>query len=939
MDLDKLVPMTGDIILNDPSLESNSTFNIDKLNRAMRQIAIESYGNLYNVQKCKVGLVRFDVPFSEFILETRFPGQSVTERYPKQYVHYFKYSMINVGREETYRRSDIYEKILTMDDISKNQKIFDHNFLVFIDGKLVTTCELFPMGDTTRIRIDVADRAHTDGISADSYNQFEQTDPMVTVLFVPNFEIYKTTTNLATLKQSNFTFDQTKFPILDRLQDYDGVWMFTNVNKDPALCVKVDGLVSVTEDGKASVDNVYASDVTSIQMWYLCFRHGLSIGHASVTTLDPYFNAHDYKFPVPTENILIFQINEENGAMEFAFNQELKKYYPNMYEVCQKTDSSEGEDEDTGDEEDPVEDKQFTIDVFYDDRLTTESEKYKNDIAFYMRYIDIFDRLRQGTIEEILSMYEPASFTYSEYDYEDSIWVPHIINYKIAKLREFLMEHPQALETYWKYIGSPCEKYYLDMKNFSLEERYREDTSLENPDIATSMTFGEPCYVFAMKKEFDMEKDFAFRIWIDGIFTNYADYHLLWGYNFYYIYIPTTLLTETSLIEIERYRLISDIHLNGYTYNADEEYIAYTPPKHSQCQARDIIVVDQENQVYLEEEQYELRHYSKYLDQWVVIPHGSALNVAGEEIHIHILDVMLHGHPITYGVYQSDFMTSSDPFNPDGDNPTLIGSQLHYIKLEVPNYGNYDDSSFRMFMNGRMCTDGQFYLRSTNKYGGMISARTSTELQAGDVLTLDRVPGNYRTVVYREMIDERGYVDLDGEIPLPLSFKWYDIYLNGIRLNRNMVDFVSPTKMYIHDVNTRRNLYIVERNHDDDVFYLASFAYKKAGYSSSVMDELMTISIDAKAELDAFYSIIIDTDRDYLEGGTYSDEAIIAIIIFEEYLRFTFFNPNDTEASAEKLARIQAEYPDYYAGGVFDINGNLEPEATLILYINANENL
>ena len=55
MDLDKLVPMTGDIILNDPSLESNSTFNIDKLNRAMRQIAIESYGNLYNVQKCKVG--------------------------------------------------------------------------------------------------------------------------------------------------------------------------------------------------------------------------------------------------------------------------------------------------------------------------------------------------------------------------------------------------------------------------------------------------------------------------------------------------------------------------------------------------------------------------------------------------------------------------------------------------------------------------------------------------------------------------------------------------------------------------------------------------------------------------------------------------------------------------------------------------------------------
>ena len=128
MDLDKLVPMTGDIILNDPTLESNSTFDIERLNKAVRQIAIESYGNLYNVQKCKVGLVRFDVPFNKFIEETRFPGQSATERYPKQYVHYYKYSMINVGREEAYRRSDAYEQILTMETIATHSWLFDHNF-------------------------------------------------------------------------------------------------------------------------------------------------------------------------------------------------------------------------------------------------------------------------------------------------------------------------------------------------------------------------------------------------------------------------------------------------------------------------------------------------------------------------------------------------------------------------------------------------------------------------------------------------------------------------------------------------------------------------------------------------------------------------------------------------------------------------------------------
>ena len=258
------------------------------------------------------------------------------------------------------------------------------------------------------------------------------------------------------------------------------------------------------------------------------------------------------------------------------------------------------------------------------------------------------------------------------------------------------------------------------------------------------------------------------------------------------------------------------------------------------------------------------------------------------------------------------------------------------MKMDVPNYGNYDKSSFRMFMNGRLCLEEQFYLRNTTKYGGIISARTCTELQAGDVVTLDRVPGNYRTVLYKERIGENGYIDLDGEIPLPLNFKWYDIYLNGIRLNRNTVDFVSPTKMYIHDVPTRRNLLIVERNHDDDVFYLTSFAFKKRGYSTSIMDKLFDLAVAAKREIDTFYKLIVDTDRNYLEGGMYTEDTIIAIIIFEEYFRHTFFNSNDSLTS-DILQEVTKEYPDYYKGGVFNITGNTNPTGELVLKINCNE--
>ena len=359
MDLDKLVPMTGDIILNDPTLESNSTFDIERLNKAMRQIAIESYGNLYNVQKCKVGLVRFDVPFNEFIEETRFPGQSATERYPKQYVHYFKYSMINVGREEAYRRSDVYEQILTMETIATHSRLFDHNFLVFIDGKLITTCELYPMVDTTRISIDVANRSHTDGISEDNYDLWEAENPMVTVLFVPNFDVVKTTTNLATLRGSGYTFDKTRFPVLDRVGDYDGIWTFVNVDPDPAVCVKTEDFFTETENGQVTVASIFNTETTTINIWSFCFRHGLEIGQSRFSG-NHYFQAQDYQFPVPTENMVIFSYTGTN-TMELVNDYTITKYYPNMYQLVKEEDE---ENEEVVD---------YCVDLFYDNRLTTEA--------------------------------------------------------------------------------------------------------------------------------------------------------------------------------------------------------------------------------------------------------------------------------------------------------------------------------------------------------------------------------------------------------------------------------------------------------------------------------------------------------------------------------------------------------------------------------------
>lgn len=920
----KSMAPVGNILVTDKTLESNSTFSIDALNRAMINVAMKSYWNLYKVQMNKVGIERFDIPFNQFISETRFPGQSSTVYYPKQYVHYFNYCLIPVGRNEAYRRSSVYEKELDMRSISAHPELFDHNFLLFIDGELITTAEIYPLDDKIRVRIDVSNSSHTDGINPSTYAKYEQNNPIVSLLMVPNYTVHSYTTTRANLENLKYSIDATTAPdIMSDLDSFETAFCFVNMTNDVAVSTFVNNALSHDNAGIAHIPQIFDKSLSTIKFWVVGFHTGCK-SVANISETNGFFQLTPdagWVYPVPTENMLVFK--KSGDRRYFTDDISVKKYYPDIYELVSPS----------------TENNQYEVFVFYNNLNTTEMEKYRNDIAFYYHHVDTLTRLKKGTLPELITSYNPQTFHYDEDDYDGSIWVPNIINYKVAKLREFIESNPWALEEYWNVLGSPNEKFYVDVAKLDLDERYRVNIKPESNDISGSYQLSEPCYVFAMGKDFVQGFDAAYRLWIDGLFVSEAKYHVIRGYSYYYFYIPTSLITDKSLLEFEKYRLCDNIHRDGIVNNEDE-FITYTPPEWSRCQARDVIVVNMETNQYLDDTQFYLEHYSKYLDEWVRIPAKSAYCVAGMELRIHVLDLLSMGKPILYGVYQKAFTVTSQPFDEDGDNPTFIGNQLPHVKLEVANYGGYDKSSFRMFLNGRICVDGQFYFRNSTEYGHTITARSCTELQDGDVVSLDRVPGNYRVVAYKEMIDEKGYVDLNGEIPLPLSFKWYDIYINGIRLNRNTVDFVSATKMYIHGVDTRRNLLIMERNHDDDVFYLANYAFKskELNHGVDIMDQLIKTAYGVKAELDRYYPEIIDTDRDYLAGGIYSDDVMLSIIIFAEYLTYTFFNPND-KSTMGALDKIIKEYPDYYNGGVFHITGNLNPKGNMVLEVNANETL
>lgn len=1036
----------GDILESDPSLEANSTFNMDVLDETMRTASLRSFWNLYKLQRDKVGLRKFVLRFSDFIQEARMPGQTDCTYYPKQYVHYFNYRMLPAGKEESFRRSKLYGAQLTMRTIADNAKYFSHNFLVFLDKKLLTTAEFYPMGDKVRVSIDVAvDEIYRDGISISTYRQFVDEDPEVIVYLVPNYTIKIKDFNYKELKDKRFLLEESlASKTKETIPDVGGQGLsFMNLMDDYALLhplaeypikdVEITKLVKDPEDPDKKIpvtkltpkfhikvrDDFHGK---TVRLCTISWEHGFKKG--PVTKKDQTCFTMGERYPVPMENFFVFAVNSAKHPQvlgTITSDVRLKHFYPNLYqadpeyfeerepewkpptsdvilEPIMSWDTEPGyrpkpsdqifkepypdnpsvvshaglrvygleNDEGTMQVEIPAlitdpepdepyvppeetpqipkeETSELLFFVFYNDLLTTENEAYHNDMEFYFsRVDDMRYRLEKGGLDSMVTGYDPETFSYSPEEYDSSIWFPKVTNYKFATFRKFIENNPQILELYWDIMGPPADKHYVDCSKIDLSDRLRTDNSPEIGDLAKKdvVSFGDTTrYVFAMYREFLSEDEFAHRIWVDGVLLLENEYLVHEGHNFYYLYIPTTMVQKNSLLEIERYRLCNDKHEMAIPEEVEMPYrISYIPPCDRKIQAGDIYVVNAATGKYLKYyEEYTLERYSKQLGRWVLIPRKSAYITDGEEIRIVISSPELKGITIHYGAYQAAYMISSEPFDPGGDNPTLVGKQMPYIKMDVPNLGNYDKSSYRMFLNHRACSTGQFYLRQSMTYGGTDSIRSITELQEGDVLTLDRVPGSYRLVCFEDMISENGYVDLDGKIPLPLSFKWYDIYLNGLRLNRNHVDFVSPTKMYIKGVKSRRNLVIYERNHDDDVFYLPSYALKKHGLYGSIMDKLFELSYAVKTEMDALYSILIESERDVLEGGQYPERVIFSIIIFEEIFKYTFFNPNKKESSAKKIGAVIEEYPTYFNGGVFNISGNVNPSASLVLEVNANQ--
>lgn len=1046
---------------NDPVLRTNNTFNMRAIDDTIKHLVTRNHTKLMQFEYQRFNIKRFDLKFSDFIYESRLVKKSEDVYYPKRYTHYEYDNFIHSNQRQLYRRCDVFNEPINMLEIGSRPSVFQRNFLVFIDGRLCNTCEIYPLDDRIGFIIDVATSTFTHGISYQQFLDYVDRDVNVTVFLVPNFIVGIMDSNLPTINMFEGNIPLNRLSGFDKFLPESAArpLIFYNDTDELSVGIQASEFIKFGYNDDGSISNlwinVHAIDDGIVKKRITCIQFPYQFDVIEVPASEPCFEMTKNKVPIPVENMFPMRfIDRTDDAPErlvFDHDVRIHAFYPNIYAIgnvlshtnqipslelsqeaidlgittednnrftlpanlegvsipitqyeesfelrrgiytvhhCHIEYHKDGDDEvhifpeeiqnsvdvessvfcivdddvlitaicfkgatgeegsiirpviepgceyhhDTTDIGTIVVNERIRLHIFYQD-LDNGITEYHNDIREYNWYRDLYDDYVTKNVPVPLIGYNQEDLICDYDDYKKSIWTPSIFNYKVARLRKYVEKYPNFIRTYINNVKLPIEKYYIEMENIDILSRIRMNTLSENLVGNTHVMFDEPRVVFAMNRQFLFQGDYAFRLFLDGKFLAEYEYIIRSNLDFYYIYLKKSDVQDDSILEIERYRLYSSLRIHEFTED-NPKYIFRVDQPHI-IQAREIYLADLESDSYLDSSKYTLEYMDESRNMMETIDPLSCIVITGMDIHITLKDPKYFSKKIRLGVNQDASMASGQEYQANGDELMLEGTAVTYTKVDFYNTGNFDDRSYRVFNNGRFCLPIQYYVKSHGSYGAIDSVRTRCTIYKGDRFTVDHTPSVYRMVFYLEEIEENGYVDLDGRIPLPLSLKYYDIYLNGLRLNRRHIEIISPTKCYIKNVESRRNFVIIERNHDDDFLFLTSFAYKEAGHSDAPLDTLMRELEEFKAWMDSIHDVINDEELDQLEGGVISDEALAGLFVFGDIIWNQELNSN--KYNQKVMEAIQYDFPSEIVDGIFRIDSRDKIEsASLYKVINPN---
>lgn len=866
------------VLINDAF--SNNTFDLKILESTLNDVKQTSFDYLYNLQLSLTGYLRFDLKMSDLILTKNILRRS--HHYPRKYIATINSNFIDTKNRLNFRRSQFYNKELNIFDVANNPDIFTHVFMVFIDGKFFDCVDILCKEDKTKFIFDISEGVNTAGIPKTYFDELMDKNANITIFFIPNCSYGIFNTNNFVLQKYAGNLALQKFNIANNLETKEKYITFINDND-----FLFSSVITDTENSSGFL-KFYDNTLNNFKSKYIHlnifgFRHLLDQIELSGT--EKYFDIPVQDMPIPIENFMIFR--NIDGKKIFAHNITINMYYPNIYEVIGN---------DTNDN--------LSIYVFYSDDTKDVGLKFENELSLYYKFTtNILEKYKNNSIPDIIKNFQPQKYTYNIKDFNNSIIFDDHFKYKIDKLRQWTLENNEVIR---KYLNNQYKRpigYYLDVSKIDLSTKLRDDNFSEIQDPESQEIFNEQRYIFIFRNEFNADF-YNLRFFIDGIF--YVPDKAYKDPKYEYYYIPTSLIKTDSIIEIEKFSNLNftkQIKFNSI----DEKIHVSLDTKDTYVGKNDIFLITNIGKNYISSDKFSL--FINEFDSEIEISGDSFKEVKNFSIKIN--DESLLNIDLTLCVRKNTYYQVWDILSEKEKIDPMIFS------LESIN----DKRHFRVFKNGRLIPTNVYNIDFIDQLTDKFAVGVLMEKYIGDRYVVDCSPYKYKELCHIEEINPDGFVNLSGIINKPFDLKWYDIYLNGVKLNKSNIIILSPTKIIIKNIQTLKHLILVERNRDEEFFPISNI-FSPSDYILSNLPDLQNYILSLQP-------IIIDNMEDILTTNV--AEMIQDLISFyETVMKYMFIDPDNEQILDTEIAT----FPKIFDGSpAFMIDPDIDPSAGRVLEV------
>lgn len=195
---------------------SKGLLDMDMISQALDTMKARSFHYQTETQLNEVKFDRYDLDMGDFKYRIVDPTASIVR---KRYLAYVDFDMITRNRKLEYKRSPLYRKEVSIFDIKNNPKIFDYNYIAFLDGKLVDFIHIIPSDTGTTIVFNKENGVDRYGLSVQQVNELVNSGKTLTIFFLPNTIFGAYTVDVETLKKYSGKLSLSETGIADNLND------------------------------------------------------------------------------------------------------------------------------------------------------------------------------------------------------------------------------------------------------------------------------------------------------------------------------------------------------------------------------------------------------------------------------------------------------------------------------------------------------------------------------------------------------------------------------------------------------------------------------------------------------------------------------------------------------------------------------------------------